>query len=1038
MNPKQFIDRLRRSKLSLDIRNDQLVLKGLDGKLSPKQIKAVLQEEQDIPHYIKQHREVLKQHLLALDPQLLKRNRAKEISALYPLSPLQEGMLFHSMYNEVSGAYINQFTCDLEAIHLTHFEAAWNHLLQQYSILRTAFFYEEFDLPLQGVFKKASIPFYVHDLRQRSAADQKAQIQIFLRKDREAGFDMSRPPLMRINLFQISEQQYQLVWTHHHIISDGWSTPIMIGTLMQRYQQLCNGLTPTLKKEDRYQDYIKYITAKDQKTQQDFWENYLSAVEHPVVLPFVKTQALRNKAGAEIRKKSLLLDTAFNRQLQALAHQYQITSSTIVQGVWAYLLYRYTHASEIVFGVTVSGRPPELADSDQRVGLYINTIPLHTKIEEEQSIVAWLQRLQQRHTQAREFQYTSLRAIQQWKGSKEELFDSIVVFENYPVGEEIAAGQGPMISNTAVDERTNYLLTITIGQSDTLDVHFHYDHTQLEEEDIDRMLGHFEQVLGQMIQSPEQPISHLSILNPQEREQLLHQFNDTQVDYSPTANILNVFAQQVKQSPKAPAITFKEKTLTYEELDRQSNQVAHYLQPLKVQKGEIIAICLDRSLEMLIGLLGILKAGAAYTPIDPEYPAERKAYMLADTAARFLLCDTAQEKPLTATLDLTSITLINLEDPTLQAAKAQAIELDTSPTDPAYVIYTSGSTGRPKGVINQHAALYNRLQWAQDYYQLDKEDVIAQKTTFCFDVSVWELFWPIMVGARIVFAEPEGHKDPNYLKALIEKEKITTIHFVPSMLNAFLLDKAAKTCPSLKRVICSGEALRKTTVEQFKRNFPQTKLYNLYGPTEAAIDVSYWAIPPAVESLDTIPIGEPLANTQLQVLDQQDRLVPIGVVGELCIGGVQVARGYLNKPELTHDRFVSDPFQADQLLYRTGDLVKRRADGLLEYLGRKDHQVKIRGLRIELGEIEENLNQYEPVSEAVVSVHEDERGNLRLVAYVVAQDFDRQAAEAFMHRHLPTYMVPRIWVQMAAIPLNKNGKADRKALPPPNQATQQK
>ncbi|MEE1891248.1 non-ribosomal peptide synthetase, partial [Pseudomonas carassii] len=541
-----------------------------------------------------------------------------------------------------------------------------------------------------------------------------------------------------------------------------------------------------------------------------------------------------------------------------------------------------------------------------------------------------------------------------------------------------------------------------------------------------QMLQVLDSLLLALEQHPQEALSRLPVLSAEERRQVLVDFNDTQVDYDLGQTLHGLIEAQVRRTPDAVAVRAEEGELTYRQLDEQANRLAHHLIALGVQPDDRVAICVERSLSMVVGLLATLKAGGAYVPVDPEYPAERIRHMLDDSAPLAVLVHGAtRDLP-----QLAEASLVDLDRPTWQAQPAQAPQVaGLTPRHLAYVIYTSGSTGLPKGVMNEHAGVVNRLLWMQDAYGLGVDDVVLQKTPFSFDVSVWEFLWPLQTGARLVMARPGGHRDPEYLRAVIRDEQVSTLHFVPSMLDVFLAH--GEVLPyQLKRVLCSGEALPGALVRRFQAQVPTVELHNLYGPTEAAVDVSAWH---CVTAPDNTPIGKPIANTTLYVLDGHGQPVPRGVAGELYIGGVQVARGYLNRAELTAERFLDDPFgsRPGGRLYRTGDLARHLADGNLEYLGRNDDQVKIRGLRIELGEIQACLTRIEGVKEAVVLAREQ-----RLVAYYTGALQAPDTLRSALLSQLPDFMVPASFTHLEALPLSPNGKLDRKALPQPETVQQ--
>src|SRR6185312_1231445 len=545
--------------------------------------------------------------------------------------------------------------------------------------------------------------------------------------------------------------------------------------------------------------------------------------------------------------------------------------------------------------------------------------------------------------------------------------------------------------------------------------------------------------------APDTPALLLRVLPEDERRQVLEGFNP-QAQYRQEKLLQELFEEQVQRTPQALAVTYEGESLTYGELNTRANQLARYLRERGVGPDRLVGICMERSLEMVIGLLGILKAGGAYVPLDPSYPAERLAYMLEDAAPSVLLT----QQRLKGQLPCSDAEVIALDGQWREISRHASDDLAVNqiglrPDCLAYVIYTSGSTGKPKGAMNEHRAVVNRLRWMQDQYRLDETDRVLQKTPFSFDVSVWEFFWPLLSGARLIVARPAGHQDPTYLMELIEQSGITRLHFVPSMLQAFLGQYERGRCPSIRHIVCSGEELTAALQNRSLERLPQGRLSNLYGPTECAIDVTAWECT-REEAGARVPIGRAVANTRIYVLDRRGAPVPTGVKGEIYIGGVQVGRGYLNRPELTAQRFVPDPFSADPKarMYRTGDLGRWRADGAIEYLGRNDEQVKIRGYRIELGEIEAALLRQEAVKEAVVLAREDEPGEKRLVGYVVARDRAATASAAalsaeVLREHLkgvlPQYMVPSAFVVLETLPLTTNGKLDRRALPAPDQSS---
>ena len=729
---------------------------------------------------------------------------------------------------------------------------------------------------------------------------------------------------------------------------------------------------------------------------------------------------------------------ALTEALSRQARSHGLTLNTILQGAWAILLGRLTGRDDVVFGTTVAGRAAEIPGIETMVGLFINTLPVRVRLRPRESLRELLTGLQDSQSELIAHQHLGLAEIQSLAGLG-ELFDTLVVFENYPVDRSALAQPVAGVALTSVEgqDATHYPLSLVAVPAERLRLRLQYRSDLFERRTVEAMGRRLAALLEAVVADPSQPIGAIELLAPEERRQLLFEWNDTAREV-PQATLPALLEAQVERSPEAIALVFEESTLSYAELNAQANRLAHLLIGRGIGPEDLVAIALPRSIEMVVTLLGILKAGAAYLPLDPEYPAERLSYMLGDAQPACVLTSAriAERLP-------NDFAQLLVDQPDTLSKLSQQSELNPSdaersaplqPQHPAYVIYTSGSTGRPKGVVVAQGAIVNRLLWMQSAYELQPDDRVLQKTPVGFDVSVWEFFWPLAHGATLVIAKPEGHKDPAYLRSLIRTKQLTTVHFVPSMLQAFLQEPGASGCSGLRQVMCSGERLSAELQQRFLSTL-DVSLHNLYGPTEAAVDVSFWQCQADAGS-GPVPIGRPIWNTRLYVLDGSLQPVPVGVLGELYVAGAGLARGYLKRPALSAERFVADPFGAPGArMYRTGDLARWRAEGVLEFLGRADQQVKIRGFRIEPGEIEAALMSHPGVSQAAVIAREDRPGDRRLVGYVVAQS-GQSADPALLRCHvaqsLPEYMVPEAILVLEALPLSANGKLDRKALPAPD------
>ncbi|WP_315799640.1 non-ribosomal peptide synthetase, partial [Bradyrhizobium sp. SZCCHNR1002] len=956
---------------------------------------------------------------------------ARHVADLYPLSPLQRGLLFHSLYEPDAAVYVISLACRLQGtLDREAFEQAWRLVVARHAVLRTAFVGHELDRPQQVVLREAALPFRHEDWRHLPATEQDERFAELQRSERGRGFDFAAPPLMRLCLIRIGDDDHRLLWNVHHIVLDGWSLPLLLDEVFAAYSALSRSAVPALSDVRPFKDYVGWLQRQDMAQAEAHWRRRLAGFDTPssfgLARPTAAAHADQTERHVEQHGELALAD------LERFARQHRLTVNTLVQGAWALLLGRYGRSDDVVFGVTVSGRPAELAEVERTVGLFINTLPLRVGLPGQVQVLDWLAEIQARQSELTDYQYTSLADVQRWSEVTEgtALFESIVAFENYPVEMTAVSGQRELrISEVAPLERTNYPLTlqVTVGGT-TLSFRLIADTTRFAAEAAGRLMAHLARLLGEIIADPARPISAIPLLSGDERQQVVRGFNATDVSY-PSALLHEQIAAQAGRTREAVALRFEDQTLSYEALERRANRLAHHLQTLGVGPDVVVGICAERSLDMVVGVLGILKAGGAYLPLDPGLPPERLAMMLEDAKVTVVLAQDALIERLPAT---EAVVVRFAADVAAIAGQPDTAPFTScNPDNLAYVIYTSGSTGRPKGVMNSHRGIVNRIAWMQDAYRLTAGDVVLQKTPFGFDVSVWELFWPLTQGAELVIARPGGHQDPAYLSELIERHGVTVMHFVPSMLQAFLEAGELGRCGSLREVICSGEALPVETQNRFLAALP-SRLHNLYGPTEAAVDVSFWPCRSEPEQTQ-VPIGRPISNIRLYVLDAQLEPVPVGVAGELYIGGVGLARGYLHRPGLTAERFVPSPFARGERLYRTGDLARWRADGVLDYLGRLDHQVKLRGFRIELGEIEAALLAQAGIAQAAVVLRED-GGAKRLVAYVTAQPdavIDPDTLRGRLQRSLPDYMVPAAIVVLASLPLTPNGKLDRNALPAP-------
>jgi amino acid adenylation domain-containing protein len=959
----------------------------------------------------------------------------KNVEDIYPLTPMQQGLLFYHLYAPHSGLYIEHLNATLSGnLNLPAFAQAWLKVIERHAVLRTAFVWDGLDEPLQVVRRNVNLPLVQHDWKGLSADAQQRQFAGLLQTDRGRGFNLSESPLIRLHLIRLGETEHRLVWSYHHLLLDGWSTFIVLGEFLSIYEAICHGRQHQLEPSRPFRDYIAWLQQQDYQKAAAFWQQTLGGFTAPTQPGILSPSVNGGRYEHDYSTVELILSAELTAALTELARRQRLTLNTLVQGAWALLLSRYSGEDEVTFGVTVAGRPVSLAGFEKMVGLFINTLPLRVRLPEETTLLKWLRQLQEHQIKLREFEYSSLPELQKQSGAgRQLLFESLLVFENYPIDRALQENGGSLrIGNVEILEKTNYPLNLLVrpGPSE-LSLQMVYDPGRCDGVVIKRMMGHLRNVLESFVATPEQSLASIPLLTAAEEQQVLRHWNNTATARS-EASLQRLFEEQVERTPAAAALTFADQHLSYRELNRRANQLAHYLRRLGVNTDQPVGIMMERSIELVVGLLGILKAGGAYVPFDPSYPEKRLTFMLQDAQVKVLLTQSHLAAK-TSTQAATVICLDAVLDQIEREDEANPFGR-VAPENLVYVIYTSGSTGQPKGAMNTQAGICNRLLWAQSVYQLTESDCVLQKTPFSFDVSVWEFFLPLITGARLVLAKPGGHRDSEYLVELIRKEKVTILHFVPSMLQVFLETNAIESCSSVRQVVCSGEALPLELQQRFCERL-SANLQNLYGPTEAAVDVTFWECR-CDGGQKVVPIGKPIANTQMYVLDRQQRVAPVGVNGELYIGGDGLARGYLNRPDLTAEKFVPHPFSEceGERLYRTGDVGRWLSDGSIEFLGRIDEQVKIRGFRIELGEIEAVLCQHPGLREAVVVVRETAAQQKQLVAYVVAHE-NEFVPTAKLREHLkallPEYMIPQVFVSLKQIPLTPNGKVDRRALPAP-------
>nr|WP_232214622.1 non-ribosomal peptide synthetase [Rubidibacter lacunae] len=977
-------------------------------------------------------------------------------SARLPLSFAQQRLWFLSELDERAGeAYVISGGARLQGqLDRPALEQALDRIVARHEVLRTRFVSVD-GVPEQRIYPAdAGFALELTDLRE--AGDPEAELVRLAGLDSRTGFDLEAGPLIRGRLVQLGEDDHALLVSMHHIVSDGWSLGIFLKELGALYGAFARGESDPLPPlEVQYADYASWqrtwLSGEVLHDQADYWRETLA--DAPALLELPGDRARPPQQDYRGAARTVVLDEALTRSLKALSERHGVTLHMTLLAAWALLLSRLSGSEDVVVGTPVANRRHRSVEDS--IGFFVNTIALRVDLSGSPSVGELLLRVKAGSLAAQDRQDIPFEQVVDLVCSERSLshaplFQTMLIWQNAPAASPGLAGLSVTDLEGGEDTSAKFDLTLSLREnSGGIEGSLVYARSLFEGATIGRYLDYWQRLLkGMAVET--RPCHDLELMAADERRLVVEEWNASAVAYPEGICLHELFEAQVAKDPSAVALVFEGEELSYGALNERANRLAHHLRILGVGPDGLVGICVERGFEMVVGLLAVLKAGGAYVPLDPAYPVERLRFMLEDSGLQVLLHDGSVAADLIVKLchacpGTQGVDLAGTEG--WREQPATNLERGAlTPRNLAYAIYTSGSTGQPKGVMVEHGNIVNQVLWYQEAFAQNGDDVTLQKTPLGFDISVWEIFVPLMCGARLVLARPEGHKDPAYLADIIRETGVTILQFVPSMLEAFLAHRlSADACKSIRHVICAGEALSASLLQGAGRRFPSAGLHNLFGPTETAVVVTSWTCPAGFEG-GGVPIGRPVANTQVYILDGRGCPVPVGVTGELYIGGVQVARGYLNRPDLTAARFIANPFSTDPdaRLYRTGDLGRWRADGTIEYLGRRDFQLKIRGHRIELGEIEACLSAHAGVGAAVVVARgSGSEGDTSLAAYVVADkdSADRgsvgvnaQALRDHAARHLPLWMVPSAYVLMDAFPLTASGKLDRRALPNPDGA----
>ncbi|WP_405169073.1 non-ribosomal peptide synthetase [Paenibacillus sp. FSL H3-0286] len=959
-------------------------------------------------------------------------------TGVIPLSFAQKRLWFLQQWMPDSSGYHLPIIYHIkEQLDVNKLEDSFRELINRHSILRTVFIELEGE-PIQVILESLEFVLPSTDISMLQIIEREKKLNSILKESVNQLFDLKNGPLFRAEVIQLGIEEWIFSLSIHHIITDGWSNGILMKELIAGYEARLNGIPLTKEMPLQYYDYARWQTnqyEKDQwKEHMKFWKEYLEGAPALIELPLDYPRPTVQTSRGAVYEFNVPESTL--RSFRDFCLKEQVTLVMAFLALFKLLLYRYSGQEDLLVGLPVFNRPKK--EMEGITGFFANTLVIRTRIpDEKMTFKEWLHNIRDSALSAYEHQELPFEKLVEMLQPERSTTHNPIIQAMLSVGagssQAKLMGEGFKTWSTYPYERStaNFDLTLEITELEAPKFSFVYRTDLFKLESIQRLAKHFITLLQNILVYPNQSIAEIEMLSLDEKEKILNHWNETSKAY-PENLLHELIEQQAQRSPDAQAICFEETSLSYQELNERANQLAHFLQKEGINCGQFVGVCMERSIEMVVALLGVLKAGAAYVPIDPTYPVDRLTYMLEDSGVAFLITQNFLEKEQLHSIFTGAIKCLNLNEDwsAIETQPKFNPKSEVTIDSLAYMIYTSGSTGKPKGAMNTHKAINNQLLWMQEEFKISAEDRLLQKTPFSFDVSIPEIFWPLSIGASLYLAVPEGHKDPSYLIEAIQKNQITIIGFVPSMLTIFLEDPEASRCTSLQRVLVAGEALTSDLQNNFFGCFPSTELYNLYGPTETAVHATSWKCNKEMEKAD-IPIGRPAANTQVYILDRYLSPTPIGVAGELHIGGVQVGKGYYNRSELTNEKFILNPFKQEELLYKSGDLARFTTEGVIEYLGRLDHQVKLRGFRIELGEIEAAIRLHPKIREVVLDLKGSSPDDKQLVAYFTTEAyFQLEAREirSFLGAVLPEYMVPSFFIQLTQMPLLPNGKIDKRSL----------
>ncbi len=949
--------------------------------------------------------------------------RKENIQDIYGLSPMQKSMLLNYALNPSSSAYVEQFDFTICGdVEPQRMDWALARVSEHYDILRTVFSYRKTDLPRQVVLKSWATQLSLQDLRNSPNIEE--SVEAFKIADRQKGFDLSSDVLLRGALLQTGDHNWRFVFTFHHILMDGWSLAPLFGVLINYYENYENSDKPAINKETHpYREYIRWLEGQNTEDARTFWTDYLAGYEKPAVLP-----SYGNSEPYRHATYTFQLNADLTQSMKALAQNRHMTVNTVFQVAWGLLLQKYNYSRDVVYGNVVSGRSPQLPGVESMVGLFINTQPLRVCTEDGDTFVSLCARILKASYEAAVFEYYPLYEIQTLSQLKNKLIDHVVAFENYPLADRLRDlsskdGQSLWFEKVDVFEQTNYDFHIVVNPGDDFQITFAFNEGRYSRETMEGLERSLKSLLEAACANPDTPVDELDICSAFDKALVLEAFNDTQCPYPKNSTVDRLFSEVASRYSEDTALIWRDIKITYGELDRWSDHLAQQMMEKGLKDGVVAGLLVPRCPEMVAGILGILKTGASYVPLDIANASERLDFLIGDADVKIICTrsDLLSKVP-------TGMETLMLDKPE-HYLEAKTFTSDHDSESGAYLMYTSGSTGQPKGCLIMHRNIL-RLVFGTDFVSFDSRQVILQTGSPSFDASTFEIWGALLHGGVLVLPDEEDILDASRLGTLLSEKKVRSLWLTSALFNQ-LCDEEPTIFAPLENLLVGGDTLSVRHIRKVKEVNPHLRVVNGYGPTENTTFSTTHVVTEADLRLERIPIGRPLANSTAYILDRRLKPLPVGAIGELCVGGDGVGMGYHKRDEITAERFIRDPFNPKQRIYRTGDMARWLPDGTVDFLGRFDSQVKIRGYRVELGEIENIMTELPGLKAVTVQLRPVGKEK-QLCAYFTAEiGYDQKNWRTILGKRLPTYMIPAFFICLEALPLNVNGKIDSRALPSP-------